>query len=361
MTTFSRSTAIAIALSLIATLMLVDAASANQFKRIRDVNVACNNALRCDLFIVNPAVSLYNIGLRRSAARDADVSLFMTLRQALAAGSTVSISIDGRPVVSVPASDLRYRAANGEYSLAAGEAVDQFVLAAAEGREMRVTYRTNRGQTTATYSLSGFIAGVIFMDEVQGRIGAPDALQLALDPENAGRGGNDDGLNVDFRVLNRVPAGLVTYYNFEDRLCGQMDTGLAGQIGGFELSVEGRQSLVAFPCTRGGAYNQPFSVFQRTGSSYVPSMFPVIRDGAPGVDYYAYNLEWDADAGELSAFFKGRGVGDCGQITRWAVDASELGIALRLVSSRVKDECDGEADLTAPEWVSTWPTETAVQ
>ncbi|MEO1747822.1 MAG: DUF1176 domain-containing protein [Pseudomonadota bacterium] len=345
-----------------AAIVAIDVApsQANQFKRIRDVNVSCNNALRCDLFIVNPAVSLYNIGLRRSAAADGPVSLFLTMREALAAGSELAISIDGSPVVSLPVSELRYRAASGEYSLRAGPAVDQFISAAAPGREMRVTYRTSRGQTTATYSLSGFVAGVIFMDEVQGRIGDDDALQLALD--GIGANGSGDGTStVAWRRLNRVPGGLVTYYNFEDRLCGQMDTALASRIGGFELQISGNLSFAVFPCTLGGAYNQPFAVFQRSGSAYTPYMLPVIRDGNPSASYHAFNLEWDESAGELVSFFKGRGIGDCGEIRRWAVGGDEFSATIDLVSSRVKDECDGVADLDAPSWVSVWPPETSTQ
>lgn len=333
---------------------------ANQFKRIRDINVSCTNALRCDLYIVNPAVSLYNIGLRRSAAADAPVSLFLTLREALIAGSQVSITIDGEPIVTIPVSDLRYRAASGEYLLQAGPAVETFFSAAAPGREMRVTFRTRRGQSTATYSLSGFVAGVIFMDEVQGRIGGPDALQLALDGERAS-GGAGQAAAISWRRLDRVPAGLVTYYNFEDRLCGQMDTNLAGLIGGYELQLSERTGFVVFPCTRGGAYNQPFTVFQRIRSAYVPFMLPVIKDGNPSATYYAYNLEWDAQAGELVSFFKGRGVGDCGEMRRWSVQGDETDANIQLVSSRVKDTCDGVADLNAPEWLPVWPDASTVQ
>ncbi|MEO0544463.1 MAG: DUF1176 domain-containing protein [Pseudomonadota bacterium] len=346
--------------AVIVTIFQTTSSEANQFKRIRDVNVSCNNALRCDLYIVNPAVSLYNIGLRRSAATDAPVSLFLTLREALAAGSSVSIDIDGDAVISVPVDELRYRAASGEYQLSANPAVEQFFTAAASGIEMRVTYRTRRGQSTATYSLSGFVAGVIFMDEVQGRIGNDDALQLALDGERSGAGAAE-ATNVAWRQLNRVPAGLITYYNFEDRLCGQMDTTLAGRVGGFELQLSDSTGFVAFPCTRGGAYNQPYSVFQRFGSAYVPHMLPVVIDGNPSATYYVYNLEWDPEEGELVSFFKGRGVGDCGEIRRWSVQGDAFEANIQLTSSRVKDTCDGIGDLDAPAWVPVWPQAATVR
>ncbi|MEL6920400.1 MAG: DUF1176 domain-containing protein, partial [Pseudomonadota bacterium] len=93
----------------------------------------------------------------------------------------------------------------------------------------------------------------------------------------------------------------------------------------------------------------------------VPYMFPIVRDGEPSVSFYAYNLEWDAEAGELVSFFKGRGVGDCGEMRRWSVVAGEIDVTLRLISSRKKDVCDGVADLDAPEWQPVWPTDTMVQ
>ncbi|MEN0001039.1 MAG: DUF1176 domain-containing protein, partial [Pseudomonadota bacterium] len=242
-----------------------------------------------------------------------------------------------------------------------GEIVDRFISAAAPGREMRVTYRTNRGQTTATYSLSGFVAGVIFMDEAQGRIGDDDALQLALEGERRGTVGGGDAANVSWRPLDRVPAGIITYFNFEDRLCGQMDTTLAGRIGGFALDVSGQTGFVAFPCTRGGAYNQPYTLFQRNGSAYAPYMLPIMRDGSPSTTYYAYNLTWDAVAGELTSFFRGRGLGDCGELRRWTVTTDGTDAAIRLISSRTKDACDGVTDLEGPGWTSNWPVEPETQ
>ncbi|MEO1745875.1 MAG: DUF1176 domain-containing protein, partial [Pseudomonadota bacterium] len=288
---------------------------ASQFKRIRDVNVSCSNALRCDLYIVNAGVSLYNFGIRRSAASGAPVSFFLTMRQALVAGSDVVVAVDGVEVFSVPAAELRYRAAIGEYTLLDEERIETFLAAAAAGRDLRVTYRTNRGQTTAQYSLSGFIAGVIFMDEAQNRVGRDDALQARLAPARTGGGsaGTSGGEgDVVFGEVETIPDSLRGLYGGETAPCGQLERDRAELIGGFELRASPGYALVALPCGEGGAYNQPFSVWVNTGDTYFPTSFPIMTDNGPSVEPYAYNLGWDAEAQRLVSFFKGRGIGDCG-------------------------------------------------
>ncbi len=60
-----------------------------------------------------------------------------------------------------------------------------------------------------------------------------------------------------------------------------------------------------------------------------------MTEAGPAADMTIWNASLDGS--RLTAFFKGRGIGDCGQISEWRIDAEAS--ALFLVESRVKDEC----------------------
>ncbi len=57
-----------------------------------------------------------------------------------------------------------------------------------------------------------------------------------------------------------------------------------------------------------------------------------MTEAGPAADMTIWNASLDGS--RLTAFFKGRGIGDCGQINEWRIDAEAS--ALFLVESRVK-------------------------
>ncbi|MEM9574670.1 MAG: DUF1176 domain-containing protein, partial [Pseudomonadota bacterium] len=167
-------------------MMFSTMAQANQFKRIRDVNVSCNNALLCDMYITNPRVTLYNFGFRRAARQDAPVQLVLATRDPLRSGSDITFSVDGEEIFSQPIGAFNYRAAIYEYTYRDQEDVALLLDAARRGAELQITHVTRAGQSTVPFSLSGMVAGSIFMDEVQGRVGRTDSiLKLGAKPVTA--------------------------------------------------------------------------------------------------------------------------------------------------------------------------------
>ena len=326
-------------------------AEANQFKRIRDVNVSCNNALRCDLFITNPSITLFTVGFRRAAAFEAPVALYLTLREPLAAGSQVRFVVDGDELLSVPDSAFSYRAAVSEYTYR--EAVDvRALFAAAKGGErLQVIYRTRSGQSTAPFSLSGVVAGAIFMDEVQGRVGRADALQAiatAPPPDDASEPAATGDLDV-------VPAGLRRYYEGEGAPCADFDGAVPDLLGGFETDLGDGMALVGLRCGAAGAYNAPFAFWLQHSEGYSQLALPTMADDGPAASVLAWNAAWDPDIRELNSFFKGRGIGDCGTVHRWSLAETGLGHGFVLAEMRVKDECDGVFDETMESWDQLWP------
>lgn len=333
-------------------------AEANQFKRIRDVNVSCNNALQCDLFITNPSVTLYTVGFRRLAAFQAPISLYLTMREPLSAGSELLFIIDGEPVVALPASDFSYRAAIAEYSIRDEEVVLPLLAAAAAGDRLQVIYRTRTGQSSAQFSLSGIVAGSIFMDEVQGRTGREDALEamgevLAAAEAEAEMAESEPGDMVDLDVL---PAGLRRYYEGPDAPCADLDGALPDPLGGFEFNLGDDQQMVGLRCSGAGAYNFPFAFWLGSADGRFERLaLPTMSDQAPAAQLLAWNADWNPETRELSALFKGRGLGDCGEMHRWRLSETGSSFGFVLEEMRVKSECDGAFDGTMQSWDQIWP------
>ncbi|MBO6637427.1 MAG: DUF1176 domain-containing protein [Roseitalea sp.] len=325
-------------------------ADASQFKRIRDVNVSCTNALRCDMFITNARVTLFTVGFRRAAAFDAPVALYLTMREPLAAGSEVRFVIDGAEVLSVPSSAFSYRAAMSEYSYADQDEVRALFAATKAGERLQVTFRTRSGQTTAPYSLSGVVAGAIFMDEVQGRVGREDAL-AAIGAAPAAP--EDEG---DMAALDAVPAGLRRFYDGAGAPCADFDGSVPDPLGGFSADIDDEVRLVGLRCGSAGAYNAPFAFWAEIDGTHYRLPLPVMTDEGPGAVMVAWNAQWDAEARQVSSFFKGRGIGDCGTVANWSIGEVGFGYGFVLAEMRVKDECDGVFDETLESWERIWPS-----
>jgi len=329
-------------------------AEAREFKRIRDVNVACTNTLRCDLYITNPRVTLYTVGFRRAAAFEAPVALYLTMREALAAGSEVRFVIDGTEQLTVPVGAFSYRAAIAEYSYDDQEAVRALFAAAKAGERLQVTYRTRNGQATAQFSLAGVVAGAIFMDEVQGRVGREDALQtvgtVADTPETPGA-----AVDETLADLGAVPAGLQRYYDGVGAPCADFDGAVPDPLGGFTAEITDEIRLVGLRCGSAGAYNAPFAFWKQIDGTYYRLALPVMTEDGPGAEMVAWNAVWDDETDELTAFFRGRGLGDCGVFNRWDIGMVGFNEGFVLREMRVKDECDGEFDETMQSWDRLWP------
>lgn len=328
-------------------------ALASQFKRIRDISVACTDALTCDVSAYNAQSEVYTVIFRREARPEAPVRLVLGVRETLAGGSDATFFIDGRPVLTIPVSEMSYRAAVYEYTYDGEEGIAALIAAAKAGQDLRVRYRSRGLDAASTFSLNGFVAGLTFMDEVQGRVGRDDALQA--DP--GGAAASDETALRAIASVADIPFQLrADFADREDARCGGLPADRFAAIGGFEART-GETWLYGLPCGDGGAYNQAFAFWERIGPVFRPVALPVMTDEGPSTDDVAWNAVWDGKRGELTGFFKGRGVGDCGRFNRWRWTGKEEtgGHAFVLVEARAKENCDGDAAGGPETWPAVWP------
>ena len=335
-------------------LSMVAPSQASQFKRINDVNVNCSDALQCDLYITNPRVTLYSAGLRRAAAPDAPIRLFFVLSEALAAGSELTLSIDGRAVVTIPVSDLAYRAAISEYSYGDPATAEAFVAGIKAGRTLTISYRTRSGQSLAQYALAGTGEGIAFMDQVQGRSGGPDALAAIGGRPGPGDG---EGTTVPVETLEGLPAGLRALLAAPGGACLTTDGAPPPQAGGFSAERGNGTSLYGLRCGEAGASNVPFALFAVEGDTVRRLPLAFMTAEGPVAGDIGSNIAFDSERRELTAVFKGRGLGDCGTVDRWRLSGNGGELRFVLVEARAQESCGGAATSDPGNWPLLWPVE----
>ncbi|MGE3308137.1 MAG: DUF1176 domain-containing protein [Rhizobiaceae bacterium] len=326
------------------------AAAASEFKEFKDVSVSCTNGLTCSvsLKVEGEPGTLNTLSFQRKAGEGTALDLVVAA-QDLDKGSIVSISVDGKAVMSIPVDAMEYNADWYEYKLTG--VADPINLLDAMRNGLRAEAKGMKGgeTLTASYSLSGLVAALIFADEVQGRLETPDALQARgtkTAPPTRAR---------DIEAIADLPDGVREDFEGEGK-CSFLDESSFARAGGFEADIDDRYSLLALPCAEGGAYNQPYVLYAGyDGGDFEQLYLATMGDKGPTVTGFAYNIGWDRKSKVLEAFFKGRGLGDCGSYEKWEMSVRGVGPAFSLVMARVKGDCDGEDGGGIDSWPAVWP------
>lgn len=326
------------------------AAQAGRYKAIRDVHVSCTNGLTCRLWLYPPqAHGFSGVALERPGAPNASVSLLVGVPP-LAAGSSVTFEVDGRQVLAVAAASLTYNGDEGRYRLSDDKAVETLIAAFRSGDRLVVGYRDDKGGHRVTLSLSGFVAGLIFIDETQARLKHTDALQAKGDLPPA-----KEAAARDITAFDQIPASIRPQFADDNAVCGGIEPSRFSMMDGFEASAGEGTQLYGLPCGLGGAYNQPFVFYEQTDAGVRQLALPVMGDGGPTTTWTAWNISWNQVDGSLTAFFKGRGLGDCGNYDKWVLKDGGEGAAFVLEESRSKGDCDGNYMGGPQHWPLEWP------
>ena len=324
-------------------------ASAYQSRQIHDYYVVCSNGLTCELAIHDFDTPVTGLAVERGGGPASPVTIRIDMAMALADGSDVAVSVDGAGPVRFPVSAMTADADDLAYRLSDAAQVDALVEAFKEGNRATVTYRTAEGETTSPYSLSGMKAGMLFMDEAQGRLNATDALV------SKGERTPDAPQVHDIEAFDALPEAIRKEFTAEDGTCYFYEPKRFGRAGGFEAQIGEETYLIGVPCGEGGAYNQPFAFYLRQGKRALPLMVPVMTQFGPSTESYAWNVSWKHRERIMEGFFKGRGVGDCGVFSRWVLNDETPDPAFILREMRVKEDCDGDNMGGVEFWPPVWP------
>ena len=193
------------------------------------------------------------------------------------------------------------------------------------------------GATIATLPLTGASAALRWIDDRQGRVGTTGALVAR-------------GAKPDTRPAPPLPVVRVATIRGEAALLDPLLITRMREMAKCDdddlpdvttKTLDGPRTLAIVPCAE-GAYNTLSALFVIERGTAVPVSFDAPVAGDSDGDL-AYNATFED--GILDTFAKGRGLGDCGVMQRYAWD----GARFRLIELREMEECRGN-----PDFIRTW-------
>lgn len=314
-----------------------------ELKTFRDWTVGCDNGRACHATSLMPEGEI------------ADQPLTMSIRRGPAPGALPEIRVHGgdgkaaRLVADGRALGARLRAEEEEWRVE-DKGVGETLAAVRSARTIKV--EDGRGQPLGSVSLTGASAALLYIDEVQKRLGTVTAL-ARTGPRPASAVPPPPALP---RIASAAAPGARGFRVGEDRIAALRKQ--AGCIpeqkdwpgyGSEQDVLDANRTLILLGCGAGAYnYNSIPYVARRRGAAIeiVPARFDLSPTSGEGEDpLMLVNAGWDAKQGLLTSFAKGRGLGDCGVGNDYAWDGSRF----RLVRQIAMGECRGSMD-----YITTW-------
>jgi len=295
---------------------------AGPLQSFKDWVVGCDNVRSCVALGLSPQGedNAYLKISRGTVGADEPTVSFSVLPDAAPAAPSLSLALDGAPVAGVP---LLQGAANGSYvtaALPAGKA-RAFVTALKQAKTLTLTLN-DAGKASGSFnvSLAGSAAGLLFMDDRQGRVGGVTALiKSGAAPAGAvpaaPRAPEIKGVAMALvDQPGRLPAGVAKATEDD---CQDADP--------VAVRLSGGRTLWGV-CSYQAAYNFGFRMWIAGPKGAALGAF-VAPGETPDDPAELTNPYLSDDRLTLNALAKGRGLGDCGEATAWAWDGSTFRLA----------------------------------
>ncbi len=322
-------------------------------KVVREWNAYCDDQLSCHMQGRPEGEGIYVIEFAREASANAPITFTLSHRGVLSETGSIIFSVPGQlERFELPVASGTFE--NGIWRFFVPAIGERLVPAMQAGSTMDVSISTDEGQFTETASLSGASAIMRWVDEQQDRVNKLDALIAKGDLPATGRTTRSSRVNASAEVPDAV---LARWRDpVDDCSLGREDEDLIASLGGFRLAIDENPAVSVYilPCGSPGAYNLIHAGYvhdSETGDAK-PLAFPTMFDTGPGVTTTIINGGWDENAGQLQAFAKGRGLGDCGTASSWEWSGSGIWGSFVLVEERSKEDCDEDFDTP---WPLVWP------
>ena len=324
-------------------------AARSESRKFRDWLAVCDNINECVAFgPASEGTGWVRVGSAPGpdGARTVSVGFWPSGGNGLT--GPIILTLDGRRHIATPIAGDHDPVGTAEVRAADAAAV-------ASGLAGGQTLTLAAGGETLPMSLSGASAALLWIDERQGRLDTPTALvrkgtrsaasvpgpaaapQVIAAPPMAQTGFGDTGQTLP-PALEAVAA--VKACRAETGGSGLSDEVMSARL---DASIE----LWAVPCFA-GAYNIGHDWYLTGPGGRNPR--PVSLPSAGGESSAGtINGGYDAGARTISAFSKGRGIGDCGTASTW----TWTGQAFVLSAETAMAECWG---VPADFWPTTWRT-----
>jgi len=316
-------------------LLAAAVAHAADLKTFKDWVVGCDNGLLCQASAMMP---------------ESDVSVTLTVRRAPQGNAAPQVwlrSLDTDPVdVSADGKRLGIHLKKNDDDAMVVDPADAVRLLDALRVAKSVEALDAAGKPVGNVLVDGASAAMLYMDEQQHRIGTVGALVRRGDKPDSSVPAPPALPVIDtVRGSAKPPAKLSPAFVARVRKANdcpdEHDPNLVSED---RLDATHTFATITLLC-QSGAYNYISAAYVITdGQAPRDAAFDDDKDRQEG-DTLHYNLGWVPAERRLSAFFKGRGIGDCGGRQEYAWD----GARLRRVKLEEMDDCRGVVD-----FISAW-------
>ncbi|WP_319533137.1 DUF1176 domain-containing protein [uncultured Cohaesibacter sp.] len=347
---------------LLAAMMLSTALLASQpvlagnYKEFRDVAVWCDTAMNCSLTLVPKSFEgVTELTLRRENRLDNSLSIMMTSQKPIEPGTRFLISIDDNKSLTLIADVSSIKEDGAKYWNSNPDVAEWLIEGIKSGSMASVKMTTGDETISTSFSLSGSVAGMIYIDEYQDLLNTSYALQV--------KGSQAPRPRVpitEIKSQTQIPQIIWDkWFEQDGAMCHFFGSTAALEAGlGFRLTLHSAD-LYGLPCGMGGAYNQPYAFFTvPLDETNAITQTPFIMDGKVQADENgadAWNISFSGKDFTLKSEFKGRGIGDCGSQFTWQLREEGERIFFDAVELREKGECDGDYAGGPDNWPVTWP------
>lgn len=325
------------------------AAARSESRRFRDWLATCDNTNDCVAFgPASEGTGWVRVGSAPGpdGARTVTVGFWPSSGDGLA--GPITLTLDGRRHAAAPiAGD------HDPLGAAAVRATDAAAVASAMAAGETLTLTA--GGETVPMSLSGASAAMLWIDERQGRLDTPTAFvrkgtrpassvpgpapapEVIAAPPIAQAGFGDSG--------QTLPPALEAVAAVKACRAETGDSGISNEV--MSARLDASTELWAVPCFA-GAYNIGHDWYLTGPGGRNPRAVSLpSASGETGSG--TINGGYDPDARTISAFSKGRGIGDCGTASTW----TWTGRSFVLSAESEMTECWG---VPADFWPTTWRT-----
>lgn len=257
-----------------------------------------------------------------------EISFIANLTQPMDSGE-VAISVDQQTtILSAPDEFAAFGDLNSYYLY--GDNVQAIMDQLAPGETISVNFTDVLGSSdSATFSLAGLTAALLWIDERQQRLGS----------ERVAKAPPGYKTQVTNRDPDPLPPALLTRHAANTE-CGPFDQ-LANGADIWSFRLNATYTLHMLPCWS-AAYNFGWLAYVQDGEEVRQQYFAYPpEEGGWAAEASLANVSYDEQTQTLSSFHKGRGLGDCGTQGLWKWNR----YSFSLIEFNAKYQCDNEGFL----------------
>lgn len=329
------------------------AAASPEPKTFRDWMAGCDNLKSCTALSLPPesADAVAYLRLERPAGPDGAANLVLRLRgDWKKPPAALQLKLDGAPFPAggkpLPA------AADGDMVSLSFQPAEIATLIEAARKATKLAI--SAPGVTATISLSGSVAAMLWIDEQQGRLNTTSALvrkgngisvpaapplPIVTAKPAAGTLSEKDGKALAASLRKQIKQRDADLCEDDEMLVAADEA----------WALDGERRLVGLACSR-GAYNVSTGFWMVERGDVTAAKPVALPEGEGDAKNMLTNADFDPKTGRLSFFAKGRGLGDCGATGGYAW----TGTAFVQTELSMMGECRG---IGPDDWITLYRSE----